>query len=357
MTFLWPQMLWLLLLLPALVALYFWVQRRRKKMALRYANLPLVKFAVGRGMGWRRHLPPLLMLAAVAVLIVAVARPAAVVTLPSSRATVILAIDVSGSMRARDMEPSRLVAAKEAAKAFIGKQPAEVEIGIVAFAGAAMLVQQPTLDRDALVAAINSFDLRRGTAVGAGLLMALSAIFPDEPFDIGGLRDPFEQIGQRSRGPLPGFESRSLDDPAPERAGHVPVEPGSYENAVIILLTDGATTTGPDPISTGRLVGEYGVRVYTVGFGSAEGDVVDFGGRSMRARLDAPTLQTIADATRGEYFEARSAEALSEVYNTLATRLVPEKKLTELAFLFAGVGALLALAAAGLSMVWLGRIA
>lgn len=353
MTFLWPQMLWLLLLLPALVALYIWMLRRRKKVALRYANLPLVKFAVGRGMGWRRHLPPLLMLAAVGVLVLAVARPAAVVTLPSSRATVILAIDVSGSMRARDMEPSRLVAAQEAAKAFIGKQPTEVEIGIVAFAGAAMLVQQPTLDRDALVAAINSFDLRRGTAVGAGLLMALATIFPEEPFDIGGLRDPFEQLGQRSRG----FESRSLDDAAPAGAEHVPVEPGSYENAVIILLTDGATTTGPDPIAAGRMVGEYGVRVYTVGFGSAEGDVVDFGGRSMRARLDAPTLQTIADATRGEYFEARSSEALSEVYNSLATRLVPEKKLTELAFVFAGIGALLALLSAALSMMWLGRIA
>ena len=357
LTFLWQDMLWLLLLVPALVALYVWVQRRRKKMALRYANLPLVKFAVGKGMGWRRHLPPLLMLAAVTVLIVAVARPAAVVTLPSSRATVILAIDVSGSMRAADMEPSRLVAAQEAAKTFVTKQPADVEIGVVAFAGAAMLVQQPTLDRDALITAINSFDLRRGTAVGSGVLMALATIFPDDTFDMGGLRDPFAQLGQRSRGALSGFESRSLDDPGPISTQRVPVEPGSYENAVISLLTDGATTTGPDPIAAGRLAGEYGVRVYTVGFGSAEGDVVDFGGRSMRARLDAPTLQAIADATRGEYFEARSSEALSEVYSTLATRLVPEEKLTDLAFVFAGVGAVLALLAAALSMMWLGRIA
>jgi Ca-activated chloride channel homolog len=126
---------------------------------------------------------------------------------------------------------------------------------------------------------------------------------------------------------------------------------------VIILLTDGATTTGPDPIAAGRLAAEYGVRVYTVGFGSTSGDVVNFGGRSMRAMLDATTLQAIADLTAAEYFEAASSEALTEVYDSLSTRLVPEKKLTEIAFIFAGIGALLALMAAGLSVLWLGRIA
>lgn len=357
MSFLWPDMLWLLLLLPALIALYIWMQRRRKKLAVRYGNLPLVQRAVGKGLGWRRHLPPALLLVAIAVLIVAVARPAAVVTLAASRATVILAMDVSGSMRAADMEPSRLVAAQEAAKTFIAKQPADVEIGVVAFAAAAALMQPPTLDREALTAAINSFDLRRGTAVGAGLLMALATVFPDQTFDVPGLGDLRDQLGARSLGGGPAIQSRSLDDTAPEPQEHMPVEPGSYANAVIILLTDGATTTGPDPLAAGRLVGDYGVKVFTVGFGSAEGDIVDFGGRSMRARLDAPTLQAIADATRGEYFEARSSEALAEIYDSLATRLVPEKKLTELAFAFAGLGALLALLSAGLSMLWLGRIA
>lgn len=357
MTFIWPDMLWLLLLVPVLLALYLWVLRRRKKLALRYASLTLVKHALGRGLGWRRHLPPLLLLLAVTVLILAVARPAAVVTLASSRATVILAMDVSGSMRARDVEPSRLVAAQEAAKTFIARQPADVEIGVVAFASAAMLVQAPTLDREMLTAAINSFDLRRGTAVGAGVLTALQTIFPDEVFQLDGSPDPRDLLGAPSRGSAPSADSRSLDEPEPARPERVPVAPGSYDHAVVILLTDGATTTGPDPLAAGRLAADYGVRVFTVGFGSAEGDVVDFGGRSMRARLDVATLQTIADATAAEYFEAQSSEDLTRVYDTLATRLVAEKKLTEIAFAFAGLGGLLALGAAALSMLWLGRIA
>lgn len=358
MTFIWTEMLWLLLLVPALIGLYIWLLRRKKKAALRYANLPLVKAAIGKGIGWRRHLPPALLLLAITVLILAVARPAAVVTLASSRATVILAMDVSGSMRAQDVEPSRMVAAQEAAKTFITRQPVDVQIGIVAFAAQAVLVQAPTLDRELLTTAINSFDLRRGTAVGAGLVTALATIFPDEEFELEGSTDPRDMLGRQSLGgPLPGTTRRSLDDPSSDSPAHVPVEPGSYENAVVILLTDGATTTGPDPIAAGRLAADYGVRVFTVGFGSTAGDVVDFGGRSMRAMLDATTLQEIADRTEAQYFEAQSAEALTEVYNSLSTKLVAEKKLTEIAFVFAGLGALLALAAASLSMLWLGRIA
>ena len=198
MTFLWPGMLWLLLIVPALVLAYVWLQRRKKRLALRYAHLALVRQALGRGLGWRRHVPPLLLLMAITVLIVAVARPVAVLTLASSRATVILVMDVSGSMRADDMVPSRLAAAQEAARTFIEKQPADVEIGIVAFASAAMLVQAPTLDRELLTAAINSFDLRHGTAVGAGVLAALATIFPEETFAMSGSPDLQDQLGVRS---------------------------------------------------------------------------------------------------------------------------------------------------------------
>ena len=359
MTFIWSEMLWLLLIVPALVALYLWLMTRKKKAALRYANLPLVKAAIGKGIGWRRHVPPVLLLLAITVLILAVARPAAVVTLASSRATVILAMDVSGSMRAQDVAPSRIVAAQEAAKAFIQMQPIDVQVGIVAFAATAVLVQAPTLDRELLTAAINSFDLRRGTAVGSGVLMSLATIFPDEDFSIDGA-DPRDQLGAQSfGGAFMGSQnqSRSLDEPANDKTAHVPVEPGSYQNAVVILLTDGATTTGPDPIEAGRLAADYGVRVYTVGFGSTAGDVVDFGGRSMRAMLDATTLKDIADRTEAEYFEAQSSEALTEVYNSLSTKLIAEKKLTEIAFVFAGIGAIFAIGAAALSMLWLGRIA
>jgi len=361
MTFIWMEMLWLLLLVPLLVAAYVWLLRRKKKSAVRYANLALIKQAMGKRVGWRRHVPPALFLLAITVLILAVARPAAVVELASSRATVILSMDVSGSMRARDIEPSRMVAAQEAAKEFIRNQPADVQVGIVAFASAAVLAQAPTLDREALYQAINSFDLRRGTAVGAGVLMALSTIFPDETFDMGD--DPRDQLGAPSfgnnffgqaeagAGQLDGL----LEQNPPEQ--HIPVAPGSYESAVVILLTDGATTTGPDPIDAGRMAADYGVKVYTVGFGSASGDVVDFGGRSMRAQLDAESLQAIADATDGEYFEATSAQGLTAVYESLSTRLISEKRLTEIAFIFAGIGAVLAAAAAGLSMAWFGRVA
>lgn len=362
MTFIWMDMLWLLLLVPLLIGAYIWLLRRRKKAALRYANLAIVKQAMGRSVGWRRHVPPALLLAAITVLIIAVARPAAVVELASSRATVILSMDVSGSMRARDVEPSRIVAAQEAAKAFIKNQPADVQIGIVAFASAAVLVQPPTIDREALYQAINSFDLRRGTAVGSGVLVALATIFPEENFDIDGNGDQRDQLGlpsfggERERiGRTPGELDGLLSTTTPP-AKHMPVEPGSYQSAVVILLTDGATTTGPDPIAAGRLAGDYGVKVFTVGFGSASGDVVDFGGRSMRAQLDSVTLQAIADATEGEYYEATSAADLAGVYDSLSTRLISEKKLTEIAFVFAGAGALLAMAAAGLSMLWFGRV-
>lgn len=360
MTFIWMDMLWLLLLVPLLIGAYIWLLRRRKKAAMRYANLAIVKQAMGKSVGWRRHVPPALLLAALTVLIIAVARPAAVVELASSRATVILSMDVSGSMRARDVEPSRIVAAQEAAKAFIKNQPADVQIGIVAFASAAVLVQAPTIDREALYQAINGFDLRRGTAVGSGVLVALATIFPDQSFDLDGSGDQRDQLGLPSfsgeRFGATGGADGLLGTATEPVAKHMPVEPGSYQSAVVILLTDGATTTGPDPIAAGRLAGDYGVKVFTVGFGSASGDVVDFGGRSMRAQLDSATLQAIADATEGEYYEATSAADLAGVYDSLSTRLISEKKLTEIAFVFAGAGALLAMAAAALSMLWFGRI-
>lgn len=354
MTFFWQEWLWLLLIVPILAAAYVWSLRRRRKGALRYANLALVKQAMERGPGWRRHVPPALLLLAIAVLILAVARPAAVVTLASSRATVLLAMDVSGSMRAEDVEPNRIVAAQAAAKEFIQSQPADVQIGIVAFASAAVLVAPPTIDREALYQAIDRFDLRRGTAVGHGILVSLATIFPEQEFAIAS-DDPRDRLGPPSRR-IGEFDGRSLDAPAETIIEHVPVDPGSYQAAVVILLTDGATTTGPDPIEAGRLAADYGVRVYTVGFGSPAGDVVNFGGRSMRAQLDAVTLQAIADITKAEYFEARSSEDLARVYNSLSTQLISEKKLTEIAFIFAGIGALLAGLAGGLSLWWSGRL-
>lgn len=366
MTFVWPIMLWLLVLVPILAGLYVWILRRRKRAVVRYSNLSIVKAAMGKSMGWRRHVPPALLLIAVTILILAVARPAAVVTLATSRATVILAMDVSGSMRADDVKPTRIAASQAAAKKFIEQQSADVEIGIVAFASIALQVQAPTLERDPLYNAIDNFELRRGTAVGSGILTSMRTIFPDTNFYYGiagGTGDPLT-AGLGGNGPNDPLANKPIDSKSPfgdvpnaNRPKHTPVAPGSYENAVIILLTDGATTAGPDPIAAGQVAADWGVRVFTVGFGSADGAVVDFGGRSMRAALDAPTLKEIARETDGQYFQAQSADELTNVYNSLSTKLVGEKKMTEIAFIFAGVAAVFAVAAGMLSLLWFGKLA
>ncbi|HET7297733.1 MAG TPA: VWA domain-containing protein, partial [Burkholderiales bacterium] len=185
MTFLWPELLWFLLALPLLVAAYFVVLRRKKKLALRYASLGLVREAMGMGQRIKRHIPPLLFFGALAAMLLAMARPQAMITLPTQHETVILAMDISGSMRATDVEPNRLVAAQNAAKQFVAEQPENVRIGVVAFAGTATVAQAPTRNREDVVAAIDRFQLQRATAIGSGIIVSLAAIFPDEGIDVG----------------------------------------------------------------------------------------------------------------------------------------------------------------------------
>ena len=179
MQFQWPTMLWSLLAIPVLIVLYILAQRRRQRYALRYASLSLVKEALGRGPGWRRHLPPALFLVGLTVMLIALARPMSVVTLPSDEGTVILTMDVSGSMRADDLKPNRLEAAKAAARSFVEKQRPGVKIGVVSFSDNAFLVQAPTKDKEAVVASINRLTPQRGTAIGSALLTSLDAIFED----------------------------------------------------------------------------------------------------------------------------------------------------------------------------------
>ena len=342
LAFVWPEMLWALIALPLLVLLYVWLLRRRKKTALRYASLSLVKEAMGKHLAWRRHLPPALLLAAITTLLVAAARPAAVISLPSAEKTIVLAIDVSGSMRATDVQPDRITAAKEAAKAFVADLPRSVRIAVVQFAGTAAVVQAPTLSRDDVVAAIDRFQLQRGTAIGSGIVLSLATLFPDAGIDLSQI------TGQREMPPGPG------DKPRPE---FTPVAPGSYPSAAIILLTDGQRTTGPDPLEAAKMAADRGVRIYTVGVGTKEGETIGFEGWSMRVRLDEETLKSIANATRADYFYAGTAADLKKVYQGLSTRLIVEKKETEISALFAALGALLVVLAAGLSVWWFGRVA
>jgi Ca-activated chloride channel family protein len=344
MSFLWPMMLWSLLLLPLLVLLYLWLLGRRKKVALPYSQLALVREAAGKGLGWRRHLPPALLLLAIGAMLVATARPTAMVALPMAEQTIILAMDVSGSMRATDVEPNRLVAMQEAAKAFLDQLPRNVRVGVISFAGTAAVVQPPTFSREDVRAAIDRFQLQRATAIGSGLLLSLATLFPDAGIDISQI------TGQRPMPPPLGAA------PPPPQREFTPVEPGSYAFGAIILLTDGQRTAGPDPIETAMMAAQRGVRVYTVGIGTREGDTIAFEGWTMRVRLDEDTLKQIAQITRAEYFYAGTAADLRKVYEGLSTRVVMERRETEISGLFAALGALLTLLAAGLSIVWFNRV-
>ena len=349
-TFLWPEMLWLLSAVPLLVAAYVVVLRRKKKLALRYASLSMVKEAQAKGRRFRRHVPPLLFLVALALMIAAIARPAAVVTLPSQHETVILAMDVSGSMRAADVQPSRIAAAQTAARSFIAEQPRSTRIGIVTFAATASVVQPPTQNREDLLAAIDRFQLQRGTAVGSGILVSLKTIFPDVEFDLRASNPRGDSARDSKRGV-------SLDQPrATDKAADKPAQPGSFTSAVIILLSDGQTTTGPDPIESARMAADRGVRVFTVGIGTANGEILGSEGWSMRVRLDEEALKTIANVTRGEYFYAGTATDLKKIYDGMNSRMVLETKEMEVSALFSAVAAALALVAAMLSMFWYNRI-
>lgn len=344
MTFLWPTFLWSLLLLPLLVLLYLWLLRRRRRSTVRLASLAVAKAALGKGPGWRRHVPPVLLLLAIGTLLAAMARPLAVITLPMAQRTIILAMDVSGSMRATDVQPSRIVAAQEAAKAFVNDLPREVRVGVVAFAGTAAVVQAPTTSREDIIAAIDRFQLQRATATGSGIILSLATIFPDAGIEIS------QATGQRN---MPG----PLDEKKDKKEEFTPVEPGSYTSAAIIMLTDGARTTGPDPLEAAKMAADRGVKVYTVGIGTVAGETIGFEGWSMRVRLDEAALKQVALLTQAEYFYAGTAQDLKKVYQSLSAKLVVEKKETEITAFFAAAGALLALLGAGLSVWWFGRVA
>jgi Ca-activated chloride channel homolog len=321
--FLWPEALALLATLPVLALLY--LRRPRVRMA---------GIVTARPPAWRAHLPAALYGAALAAAILATARPTALITLPSANRTIILAIDVSLSMRASDVQPTRLDAAQAAAREFVREPPADVKIGIVSFAGTAAVVQQPTRNSEELIAAIDRLQLDRHTAIGSGIIVALAALFPNEGIDV----ESF----------APGGRARSKDVR--------PMKPGSNRNAAIILLTDGRRTIGPDPLDAARLAAHHGVRVYTVGFGNAQGGPVAFEGYSIYMMFDEATLKSIAEITDAEYFNATSGAELKKIYDSLSAKFVLQREETELTAFFAAAAGALLVAAAGLASAWFGRL-
>jgi Ca-activated chloride channel family protein len=336
MSFLWIDLLWVMLLVPVLIAAYILLQRRRQKYALRYASLSLVKEALGRGPGIRRHIPPILFLFGVVAMIMALARPVATVVLPSQEGTIILTIDVSGSMRAEDMKPSRLEAAKAAARTFVEKQPKHVRIGVVSFSESAAIVHPPTQDREAVLAAINRLTPQRGTAIGRGIVISLDAI----------LEEPSKKPDPSTRDPL------TLAEKTPPP----PVPRGTYAPAIIVLLSDGQSNSGPRPLDIIEQALNRGVRVYTIGVGSPEGIVMSFEGFSIRVRLDEDTLKQIANKTDAKYFKADNETDLRDIYENLSTQLVFKAEQTELTAWFTGFAAALLLVAGMLALLWFNRL-
>ena len=346
MSFLWPHFLWSMLALPLLPVAYLWLLRRRRKAAVRYSSLGIVRAAT-EGRSWRRHVPPALLLRACAGLLLAAGRPVASVSLPWARSTIMLAMDVSLSMRVSDVKPNRMVAAQEAAKQFLRDLPQNVEVGLVTFAGTTQVAQRATLDRPALVAAIDSFQMQRATAVGNAIVVCLAELFPDHGIDLGTLT-----FGASKP------QGRSLDDRAkPPPKQITPVAPGSYDAAAIILLTDGRRTTGVDTLEAAKMAADRGVKIYVVGLGTVDGTASMGEYMSIYLQLDEPTLREVARMTGGEYHHAGTAEKLRSVYENLGSRMQVVKRETEVTGLIALAAALLAMVAAGLSLLWYGRIA
>jgi len=344
MNFLWPQSLWLMPALLVLPLLYLGLLRRRGRPALRYSGLGVAREASSRR--WRRHVPPALLWVACAVALLAVARPTARVTLPWARSSILLAMDVSLSMRVTDVKPTRLAAAQDAAKMFLRELPKNIDVGLVTFASTAQVAQHATLDRSALVSAIDAFQMQIGTAVGNAIVLCLAELFPDQGID----------LSDMTLGARPKARGRDEKRDEQERKQFTPVAPGSYTSAAIILLSDGRRTTGVDTLEAAKMAADRGVRIYVVGLGTVDGAATADEGMAIYLRLDEPTLREVARMTGGEYHHAGTAENLRSVYQNLGSRLQVQTRETELTGLLGLAAATLVLAASALSTLWFRRI-
>ena len=342
----WPLAWVSLLVVPAAVAGYVWQLKRRRRHAVRYSDITLVRAAAPRRPPWRRHAPFALLLAAVAVLGLAAARPQVRVDVPVSQAAVILALDVSGSMCATDVEPNRLSAAQDAVRDFVRDQELSTRIGLVVFSGFAELAVAPTTDRDAVLRAVDGLTTGRGTTIGAAILKAVDAIAAIDP-DVA----PSE--------PRPGPAA------APRPAG-------TFAPEIVVLLTDGANTRGIEPVDAAKVAAERGVRVYPIGFGTKNPTSMvctsaQLGGRSFEGAgaggggyggggrylvADDETLRQVATTTGGEFFAASDADGLQEVLSDLPQTAETQQRDVEVSVWLVGLAALLMAAGVGAAARW-----
>lgn len=341
MTFIWPIMLSLLVLVPLAVLFYIRQQRRRRALAAKSGSLGFIQGAAGNRPGLRRHIPPALFLAGLTILVVGLARPQAVVMLPHTEGTVILAFDVSGSMAANDMKPTRIEAAKAAARDFIARQPSSVQIGVVSFSDNGFSVQVPTSDQDQILAAVNRLTPQRGTSLANGILASLNTIAASKARG---------NIGDTSGEPSSLTNLTPAPTPTP-----TPMPQGTFTNAAIVLLTDGENNENPDPLAAAQTASDRGVRVYTVGIGSPTGANIKIEGFTIHTQLDEAMLKQISQITGGEYYNAQSAEDLRNIYDNLEPELYLKAEKTEITSLFAGASILVFLLGGIFSMVWFSR--
>lgn len=332
MTFIWPWMLFSLLLVPLLVLLYMQLQRRRKQYALNLGAMGIVSEGSAKPLGRRRHIPFALFTLGLGVLLFALSRPQMVLNLPQIEGIVMLAFDVSASMAADDLEPTRMEAAKAAAQTFVESQPNNIKIGVVAFSDGGLVVQTPTDDRVAIIETINRFVPQSGTSLGQGILVALNNISPNPEGD---------QTGNQDSGaaPLP-----------------APVPPGAFAPAIIVLLTDGENTEPPDPLEAAQSSIAQGVRIYTIGIGSTSGTTVEIDGFNVFTQLNEDVLKQIAQMTEGEYFHAGDEDDLRAIYENLDPQFVVKAEKIEITSVLAGLSTLILLTGAFSSLLLFGRI-
>ncbi|HKE99935.1 MAG TPA: VWA domain-containing protein [Actinomycetes bacterium] len=319
MTFQWPWLLWSLGLIPPLVAVYVLWQRRRVRYAARFTNLDLLANVVPRHPAWRRHLPALLYLLALAALLVSLGRPAAVVLVPRQQATVVLLLDVSGSMNATDVKPSRMIGAQQAARSFAASVPEHFRLGVVAFSSVAQMLSPPTTDREQARLALEAVQAQGGTAMGDAILRGLEAARIGLATGPGGTRPP----------------------------------------TVLVLLSDGANTSGRDPLAAAGEARRQGIPVFTVALGTAQG-VIELPDRNGLSRLvpvppDEGTLRQIAQLTGARSFQATDARGLTAIYRGLGTRIGFERSEREVTALFSAAAAVMLLAGGVLALLLLSR--